>query len=89
MNDDALKQQLADITTELYQAGVVAATGGNISVRSVEHERALWITPSCVFKGALTPDEMILINLDGIVLAGKYPPSIEYAFHAGLLAVTA
>jgi ribulose-5-phosphate 4-epimerase/fuculose-1-phosphate aldolase len=86
MNDDALKQQLADITAELYQAGVVAATGGNISVRSVEHEGALWITPSCVFKGALTPDEMILINLDGTVLAGKYPPSIEYAFHAGLLA---
>jgi L-fuculose-phosphate aldolase len=85
MNDIEIKQQLADITTELYQAGVIAATGGNISVRSVDHGSALWITPSAIFKGTLTPEDMTLIDTDGNVLGGRYPPSIEYAFHAGLM----
>lgn len=89
MNDDTLKQQLADISTELYRAGVVSATGGNISVRSVEREHALWITPSAVFKGALFPQDMTLIDEEGKVVSGKYPPSIEYAFHAGLMRVRA
>jgi L-ribulose-5-phosphate 4-epimerase len=89
MSDDALKQQLADISTELYRAGVVTATGGNISVRSVEHEHALWITPSAVFKGALSSQDMIMIDEDGKVVSGVYPPSIEFAFHAGLMRVRA
>jgi len=87
MDDNALKIQLAEMTTELYLAGVVTATGGNISVRSEEREGALWITPSAIFKGALTPDEMTLIDVDGKVLAGKYPPSIEFGFHAGVMRV--
>lgn len=89
MTDDALQQLLADISTELYQAGVVTATGGNISVRSVEREHALWITPSAVFKGALSPQDMTLIDEDGKVVSGKYPPSIEFSFHAGLMRVRA
>ena len=89
MNDDTLKQQLADISTELYRTGVVTATGGNISVRSVEREHALWITPSAVFKGALSPQDMTLIDEEGKVVSGKYPPSIEFAFHAGLMRVRA
>ena len=89
MNDDALKKQLADLSTELYQAGVVTATGGNISVRSVERDHALWITPSAVFKGALSPQDMVLIDEDGKIVSGKYPPSIEFAFHAGLMRVRA
>ncbi|MBN2676797.1 MAG: class II aldolase/adducin family protein, partial [Anaerolineaceae bacterium] len=85
MNDAEIKRQLADISEELYHNGVVTATGGNLSVRSCERECALWITPSALFKGNLTPGDMTLIDLDGKVLAGKYPPSIEFAFHAGLM----
>jgi L-ribulose-5-phosphate 4-epimerase len=85
MNDDVLKQQLVDITTELYQTGVVTATGGNISARSIEREGALWITPSALFKGGLTIQDLTMIDLDGNILGGKNPPSIEYAFHAGLM----
>ena len=87
MNDTVIKKQLADVTTELYRAGVVTATGGNISVRSVEYDNALWITPSAVFKGTLTPEDMTLIDMDGNVLSGKHPPSIEFGFHAGVLRV--
>ncbi len=89
MNDEDLKKQLADFSTELYRSGVVTATGGNISVRSVDREHALWITPSAVFKGALSPQDMTLIDEGGKVLSGKYPPSMEFAFHAGLMRVRA
>jgi ribulose-5-phosphate 4-epimerase/fuculose-1-phosphate aldolase len=87
MDDAIIKKQLAEITTELYLAGVVTGTGGNISVRSLKYEKALWITPSAVFKGALTPEDMTLIGVDGKVLAGKHPPSIEFGFHAGVMRV--
>jgi L-fuculose-phosphate aldolase len=85
MNDKVLKQQLADITTELYRAGVVTASGGNISVRSMESERALWITPTAICKASLSADDMTLIGLDGTIRAGNHPPSIEFAFHTGLM----
>ncbi len=85
MNDAELKQNLVEITTELYREGVVTAAGGNISVRSVENVKALWITPTMVHKGSLHPEDMTLIDLEGIVLGGKYKPSIEFGFHAGLM----
>jgi L-ribulose-5-phosphate 4-epimerase len=87
MDDNVIRKQLAEIATELYLAGVVTATGGNISARSLEHENALWITPSAIFKGTLTPDDMTLVDVDGKILAGKYPPSIEVGFHAGVMRV--
>jgi L-fuculose-phosphate aldolase len=85
MTDADLKQDLVDIATELYQVGVVTGTGGNISVRSSEHENSLWITPRALFKGGLNPIDLTLIDLEGKMLEGKYKPSIEFAFHAGLM----
>ena len=85
MTDRKLKQILAEITTQLYHAGVVTATGGNISVRSVDYEDAAWITPSQIFKGALKPEDMVLIDMDGKKIEGPYKPSIESVYHAGIL----
>ncbi len=87
MNDAELRVHLAEITTELYKAGLVTATGGNISVRSVDVTNALWITPSMVFKGSLHPEDMTLIDTEGRIIEGKYNPSIEFAFHAGLMKI--
>ncbi|MGB8253091.1 MAG: class II aldolase/adducin family protein [Anaerolineaceae bacterium] len=89
MTDAELKEHLAEVTTELYRAGVVTATGGNISVRSSENVKTLWITPSAVSKGSLHPEDMTLIGLDGKILGGKHKPSIEFAFHAGLMKLRA
>ncbi len=85
MNDEELKVELVNITTELYHAGLVTATGGNISVRSASRPDAAWITPSQIFKGALKPEQMILIDMDGKKLEGDYKPSIESVYHAGIM----
>ena len=45
------------------------------------------LPPVRSLKGSLTADDMTLIDLDGKILAGKYPPSIEVGFHAGVMRV--
>ena len=86
MTDNDLKKELVETTLELYRARVITGKGGNLSVRSLEHEGAVWITPSQIHKGSLTPDQMVLIDANGRKLQGKDRPSMESAFHAGLTA---
>jgi len=87
MTDNDLKKELVETTLELYRARVITGKGGNLSVRSLEHEGAVWITPSQIHKGSLTPDQMVLIDANGRKLQGKDRPSMESAYHAGLMAV--
>ena len=83
ISDKELKQQLVEITTELYMAGVITATGGNISVRCATLQDAAWITPSQIFKRDLKPEDLVLIDLDGRKLEGNGKPSMESAYHVG------
>jgi len=85
MTDDELKAELARITTELYHAGLVTATGGNVSVRSAEQPDTAWITPSQIFKRDLNPDQMIQIDMEGKKVKGEDKPSVESVYHAGIM----
>jgi len=87
MIEKELREELVNITTTLYQAGIVTDKGGNISVRSQECEGALWITPSQINKGSLAADQMVLIGFDGKKIEGEGKPSIESSYHGGLMAV--
>jgi ribulose-5-phosphate 4-epimerase/fuculose-1-phosphate aldolase len=84
VSDKELKQELCEITTELYHAGVITASGGNLSVRSTEREDAAWITPSQIFKGSLKPDLMCLIDFDGKLMEGDHKASVESVYHGGI-----
>ena len=81
---DEVKQQLADITKELYLAEVITPTGGNVSVRNADRENTAWITPSQIFKRDLSPDQMVLIDMDGKRIEGDYEPSIESVYHTSI-----
>lgn len=85
MSDEELKAELARITTELYHAGLVTATGGNVSVRSADQPDTAWITPSQIFKGDLKPEQMIQIDMDGKKVSGDDKPSVESVYHAGIM----
>ena len=63
----------------LYDRGYVAANDGNISVK-VDEDRLL-ITPSGVSKGRMTPDMLLLTDLDDNVLEGDRHPSSEGKMH--------
>ena len=86
MIEKDLRQELVNTTTTLYQAGIITDKGGNISVRSLEHKDALWITPSQINKGSLEADQMVLIGFDGKKIEGEGRPSIESSYHGGLMA---
>ena len=63
----------------LYDRGYVAANDGNISVRVGEGR--LLITPSGVSKGRMTPDMLLVTDMDGTVIEGDRHPSSEGKMH--------
>ena len=63
----------------LYDRGDAAANDGNISVRVGEGR--LLITPSGVSKGRMTPDMLLVTDLDGTVIEGNRHPSSEGKMH--------
>ena len=63
----------------LYDRGYVAANDGNISVKVAEDR--LLITPSGVSKGRMTPEMLLVTDLDGEVIEGNRHPSSEGKMH--------
>lgn len=63
----------------LYDRGFIAATDGNMSVR-LDEDRML-ITPTCVCKGMLEPEDLVITDLDGHKLEGERNVSSEIAMH--------
>jgi len=78
-----LQQQIVDITNELFAADIVTATGGNISAR-IPGTDIIWITPTRMFKGSLSADDLIRVDLQGNKLEGKTQPSVEAPMHTGI-----
>ncbi len=63
----------------LYERGFIAATDGNISVR-LDAERLL-VTPTCMCKGMMEPEDLVVTDLDGHKLDGDRNVSSEVAMH--------
>ncbi|WP_371477801.1 L-ribulose-5-phosphate 4-epimerase [Kitasatospora sp. NBC_00315] len=76
-----LRRQVCDLHQELVRYQLVVWTAGNVSAR-VPGEDLLVIKPSGVPYDELTPDNMILCDLDGTVVEGAHSPSSDTAAHA-------
>lgn len=74
-----LRKRIVDIGQRLSERGLVAGTDGNISVR-FDSERVL-ITPSGLPKGRLSPDDIIIVDINGKKLQGRLEPSSEILMH--------
>ena len=84
-NKDAVREAILRKTNELYSRGWITGIGGNISARTAEDPNHIWITPAGIFKGDLTPNMMVKIDLNGNCLnQTSYSPSSEYQFHCGI-----
>ena len=70
---EAVREQVSALHAELVRYGLVVWTAGNVSGRVPGHELMV-IKPSGVSYDELTPDSMIVCDLDGNVVDGDFAP---------------
>lgn len=71
-------EQLCATARSCYGHGWVPATSGNFSMR---WETRIFITPTGLDKGTLTPENLLEIDMDGVAIAGSGRPSAEVSLH--------
>jgi len=74
-----IREEICAVGRLLYDRGHVVSNDGNISVR-VAPDKVL-LTPSGVSKGRMSPDMLVLCDLEGRVLEGERHPSSESKLH--------
>jgi L-fuculose-phosphate aldolase len=78
-----IREDIVNVMRNLYRRGLVSALSGNASIR-VPGTNCIWITPSGIFKGGLTVDDLVKIDLEGNVVEGFRKPSSEWRFHVAI-----
>jgi L-ribulose-5-phosphate 4-epimerase len=76
-----LRREVCDLHALLPANGLVAWTSGNVSAR-VPGAELMVIKPSGLDYEALTPESMVLCDLDGHVVEGDFAPSSDTGSHA-------
>jgi L-ribulose-5-phosphate 4-epimerase len=77
---DALRREVCALHAELPANGLVAWTSGNISAR-VPDEELMVVKASGVSYAELTPDAIVVCDLDGALVEGSLAPSSDAATH--------
>ncbi|MGW0805083.1 L-ribulose-5-phosphate 4-epimerase [Nonomuraea sp. NPDC002799] len=76
-----IRETVADLHAELVRYNLVVWTAGNVSGR-VPGEDLFVIKPSGVSYDELTPQNMVVCDLDGNLVEGEHAPSSDTAAHA-------
>ena len=76
----AIREELVTLNRALPQNGLVKWTSGNVSIRDTETGHVA-IKPSGVMFEDLTPESMVVVDLDGSVIEGDAKPSSDTASH--------
>lgn len=74
-----VRAEIVEVGRRLWARGFVASNDGNISVRVGDHR--LITTPTAVSKGFMTPDMMVVTDLEGRHLEGDRKASSELKMH--------
>jgi L-ribulose-5-phosphate 4-epimerase len=80
---EALKQEVYEANMMLVKHNLIIFTWGNVS--GIDREKGLFvIKPSGVSYDALKPEDMVVVDLEGNVVEGKYRPSSDTDTHMAL-----
>lgn len=80
---EELKQKVYEANMELPKHGLVTYTWGNVS--EIDREQGLFvIKPSGVDYETMKPEDMVVMDLEGNRVEGKYKPSSDTATHLEL-----
>jgi L-fuculose-phosphate aldolase len=79
--EEQARADIVEVGRRLWERGYVASNDGNISVRL--DEQRLITTPKSVSKGFMTPDMMVITDMDGTLVSGApgRKPSSEIKMH--------
>ncbi len=80
MRLQSLRREICLLNQELPRAGLVAWTSGNVSGRDPRTGLVV-IKPSGIRYEALTPANMVVVDLDGKVVEGRHKPSSDTLAH--------
>ena len=80
---EELKQKVYEANMELPKRGLVTFTWGNVS--AIDRKSGLFvIKPSGVDYDTMSPDDMVVMDLDGNKVEGRYKPSSDTPTHLEL-----
>lgn len=83
MSLSELKEEVYKANIKLYQSGLVTSTFGNVS--GIDREKSIIaIKPSGVSYKKLTPEDIVLVDLEGNKVEGKLNPSSDTKTHLEL-----
>ena len=74
------REQLVEYGRQMSAAGLSTGTSGNLSIYDPS-EGLMAITPSGLDYFSLTPEDIVVTDLDAHVVEGKWKPSSEWALH--------
>jgi len=77
--ESKLRKMMCRVGRWMYARGLVVACEGNLSIR-VGEDRIL-ITPSGICKGRMSPNELLIVDMDGRLVSGTGKPSSETRVH--------
>lgn len=80
---EELKERVCKANIQLRDSGLVILTWGNVS--AIDRKKGLMvIKPSGVAYDDLTPEKMVVVNMDGAVVEGDLRPSSDTPTHLAL-----
>src|SRR6266403_2487895 len=77
--EEGLRREICAIGRWMYERGFIVAAEGNLSVRL--DDRRILTTPTCMNKGMLGPEDLVITDLEGRQLGGGRKASSEMAMH--------
>jgi L-fuculose-phosphate aldolase len=80
MKFDKERKIVVEAGKEMLEKKLTVGTWGNISLRTFDKEKCV-ITPSGMNYQKMNPEDMVVIDLDGKVVEGKWKPSSELEMH--------
>ena len=73
------REAIVLVCRRLYDRGLVAGPDGNVSVR--RDDGTVLVTPTGLSKVDVTPDDLVVVSLEGRVREGRRAPSSELRMH--------
>ncbi len=75
-----IKKQVLNVAKKMYHMQLTTGTSGNVSARDIQ-SGLIAVTPSAVPYETLQMNDIVIVDLNGVIIHGKHKPSSEIPMH--------